>query len=103
MVLITCLVGGHRNIHSYLVDEDYKVIRHFKNTYVDGGTDYTKTINKLLNNGIERLLVDSLEEGIRTMKNNKLFEEKKKLGLIRMPSDEDIDTMIANIISSETL
>lgn len=103
MVLIICLVGGRRNgyrkVHSYLVGDDYNTIRHFKNTYTKGELDYTKTISKLLNNGIEKILTNSLEEGIQIMKNNKLFEEKKKNGLIIFPSDEEIDNMFTKIIS----
>lgn len=102
MILITCLIGGHKNIHSYLIDVNYNIIRHFKNTYINGGTEYTKTITKLLNNGIEMMLSDSLEKGIETVKMDKLFNEKKKLGLINLPSDEEIDTLIKRIISEET-
>lgn len=69
MNLVICYNKESINNPSYLLDQDFNVIQTFSSTYDNKGSEYLQNIKHLIKNGINIIITNSLEEGIKIIKN----------------------------------
>src|SRR4028119_1505843 len=100
MILIICLTKTRKhNKESFLIDEDFNIIKKFPKTYTKAG-DYIPSVGDLIEKGIRSIVFPSFEEGVRSIMLERKLQDQIKSGK-KFLSNKQIDDVIERVMKEE--